>query len=202
MKTQRMILVVVLTAVLAGSGCIWRGSEPWSEDAGIFPGSPDVLMENFVAAYGAQDLEAYAPLLHEDFLFSYKACDAEQLGLSDDHHDRATELLISRRMFSRKPVVNSAGRTVPAITAIVFRGWERVGDWVEVPDPGRPGLRRAAYEVRVLFERERAGDIAVRGLSVFYALPVEMPDAEGKDQPAWQLAGWVDLTGPDCDEPR
>lgn len=160
------------------------GPEP---GAGRFSASADILMENFREAYTAMDLDEYEKLLHEDFIFSFKACDVEKLGLSKDHFTREDELSTTAHMFARKPYVKSSGQVVAPILKIEFLRFEREGAWVAMDDPDRPGLVKGVYQVDIRMDRGTAGSLSIRGTCVFFAV--------GNESHGYRLIGWVDRTG-------
>ena len=117
-----LVLILMVTLVF---GCSTDkeilGPEP---GAAGFSGSPDILMDNFQKAYTAMDLREYEKLLHQDFIFSFQACDVEKLGLSKDHYTREDELATTAHMFSKTPHVKDNGEVVAPILTIddVFLG--------------------------------------------------------------------------------
>lgn len=155
--------------------------------------TPEILMDNFAKAYQGMDLDGYAALLHEDFIFTFQACDVTKLGLSSDHFTRTDELASAQAMFARKPHVKTDGRTVPAVLSITFELWEQVAPWRPAGDPERPGILQGEYEIRMRLVLAGAGDIVVRGRCVFFAIESEA-EAGCAGQPGYQLIGWIDRT--------
>ena len=152
-----------------------------------FSASADILMDNFQKAYTAMDLVEYEKLLHEDFIFSFQACDVEKLGLSKDHYTRDDELASASHMFSRKPHVKSSGLVVAPILGIEFLHFQREGAWVSMNDPERPGLQKGVFLVDIRMNRGEAGSLSIRGTCVFFVV--------GSESTGYQLIGWVDRTG-------
>ena len=187
--SQKPLFVFILIVM----GVLVFGCSPDSDILGPetgayrFSASPDILMENFETAYAAMDLEEYGKLLHEDFIFSFQACDVEKLGLSKDHFTREDELITAGHMFARKPYVKSNGQVVDPILDIVFLRFERAGEWVPMDDPDRPGLLKGTYLVDIRMDRGTAGSLSIRGTCVFFAV--------GSENAGYRLIGWVDLTG-------
>jgi hypothetical protein len=181
------ILAGLLAAVLLLAACAPETdlTDPTSDRH--LPPTPDALLEQFATVYQARDLEGYARLLHEDFIFSFQACDVEKLGLSRDHYTRDDELAAAARMFSGKAHVKDDGVRVDPILEIRFRRFARLGAWEDARDRERPGLLRATYEVDVVMDRGAAGCLAIRGTCVFYAV--------GNRDTGYRLIGWVDRTG-------
>jgi len=184
-KTLIVFILIVLGFLVYGcspdTGIL--GPEP---GAYRFSASPDILMENFEKAYSAMDLEEYGRLLHEDFIFSFQACDVEKLGLSKDHYTREDELATASHMFARKPYVKSSGQVVAPILEIVFLRFELVGDWVAMNDPDKPGLLKGTYRVEIRMDRGEAGNLSIRGTCVFFVV--------GSERVGYRLIGWVDRT--------
>jgi hypothetical protein len=100
---QHSIIIILLLSGLLVFGCS-NDSDLLRPEPGAykFSASPDILMENFQKAYTAMDLDGYGHLLHEEFIFSFQACDVEKLGLSKDHFTREDELITAEHMFARK----------------------------------------------------------------------------------------------------
>ena len=185
-QKPQLVFILILTGILL-FGCS-QNTEIMGPEPGAYrlSTSPDILMENFEAAYAAMDLEQYGKLLHEDFIFSFQACDVEKLGLSKDHFTREDELITAGHMFARKPYVKSNGQVVDPILSIVFLRFERAGEWVTMDDPDKPGLVKGTYLVDIQMDRGQAGTLSIRGTCVFFV--VETADS------GYRLIGWVDLT--------
>ncbi|MCK9995387.1 MAG: hypothetical protein KAH56_03790 [Candidatus Krumholzibacteria bacterium] len=179
--------------ILVATGALIFGCTPDTEILGPEPGAyrfsatPDILMENFEKAYTAMDLEEYGKLLHEDFIFSFQACDVEKLGLSKDHFTREDELITASHMFGRKPYVKSNGSVIDPILEIDFLRFELAEDWVPMDDPDRPGLLKGIFHVDIFLDRGEAGSLSIRGTCVFFVV--------GSERVGFRLIGWVDRTG-------
>ncbi len=190
MNISRKILVALVLCSVAVLifGCT-RDTDILGPEPGAyrFSATPDILMENFEKAYTGRDLDEYSRLLHEDFIFSFQACDVEKLGLSKDHYTREDELKTAEHMFADKPYVKSSGQVVDPILEIAFLKFERQGEWVAMNDPDKPGLLRAVYQVDIAMDRGKAGQLAIRGTCVFFAV--------GSERSGYLLVGWVDRTG-------
>ena len=152
--------------------------------------TPELLLEKVAQAYADRDLECYADLLAEDFVFTFLPCDVNDLGLSSDHWGREDELISAARMFSGEPHVRDDGTVVPAILAIEVLEFHQDVPWTDAGDREHPGTLRAVYSMKVLFVREGAGDLVVDGPCIFFASPVNGEDGET----VFQLRGWVDQT--------
>ena len=190
MRKFPKILVILIVSAL---GILVFGCATDTEILGPEPGAyrfsatPDILMENFEKAYTAMDLDGYGRLLHEDFIFSFQACDVEKLGLSEDHYTREDELATAAHMFAGTPYVKSGGQVVDPILEIRFLGFKREGDWVFMNDPEKPGLLKANFLVNIFMDRGKAGSMSIRGTCVFFVV--------GSESAGYQLIGWVDRTG-------
>ena len=193
----RCLLALILVLVVS-SGCTRQevAIETSVPEKYLFPETPDDLMTNFVTAYTTGDVAGYAALLHEDFLFTFQACDVEKLGLSSDHTNREDEIETARHMFSGQDHVKSDGQVVAAVTEIRFERWEQVGAWRGAEESAPAGAMRVNVECRVVLERQGASTLTVQGQSVFTALPVLIETPGGGFRAGYQLLGWVDLTGP------
>ncbi len=190
MRNPQKTLVIFILII---AGTLIFGCSPDTEILGPEPGayrfsaSPDILMENFQKAYTAMDLDEYGKLLHEDFIFSFQACDVEKLGLSEDHFNREEELITASHMFCRKPYVKANGVVVAPILEIEFRRFELAEDWVAMDDPDRPGLLKGVFLVDIFMDRGDARSLSIRGTCVFFAV--------GSERVGFRLIGWVDRTG-------
>lgn len=190
---MRILQKTLVIFILVVTGVLVFGCSPDTEILGPEPGayrfsaSPDILMENFEKAYTAMDLEEYSKLLHEDFIFSFQACDVEKLGISKDHFTREDELITASHMFGRKPYVKSSGQVVAPILEIKFLRFDRAGQWVAMDDPDKPGLQKGIFQVDIVMDRGEAGNLSIRGTCVFFVV--------GSERVGFRLIGWVDRTG-------
>jgi len=155
--------------------------------------TPDALMENFVKTYGERDLDTYAQLLHEQFIYTFNPETSRNLGPSYEYFTRQDELECAANLFSGEVVTNSRGQQVPAITAIEFRHWEQIGDW-ELASPDEVDGLRGVFECTIRFVRAGAGDLTVRGRQLFTVAMADVSDGEGAVGPYYQIIGWQDLT--------
>jgi hypothetical protein len=85
----------------------------------------------------------------------------------------------------------------PGVGDVEFRTLIRLTDWVDVPlnDPDFPGVRRALYEVELVFVlvAEQSSTMTVSGQQLFYLRGVE-ETADGTTRTRWRLCGQEDLT--------
>ena len=155
----------------------------------------DELMLNFALAYGGRDLGLYEQLLHEDFVYTFNQDAVNKLGPTYEFFTKEDELITAAKMFSGKPVVNSQGRTVAAITDIEFLSWQKVGDWEMTGDMDRRGSMRGVYEGTIHFTREGDRDFTIRGRQMFTVVMDEVSGDEGGSRPNYKIIGWQDLSG-------
>jgi len=189
----------ILLLILGGTvGCMHQDGMVETEPPlkYVFPETPDDLMTNFVTAYTTRDAVGYADLLHEDFIFSFQACDVAKLGLSKDHFTREDEIQTARNMFSGRDYHKSNGQVVPAITEIRFERWEQLEPWHPAEESAAADVMRINMVCRVVLERGRASTIEVAGQSVFYAVPAVLEVRDAIFREGYKMVGWVDLTGP------
>ncbi len=194
MQSSRFILTgLTLALIVIGlAGCTGRDMMmPTGPDKdAVSATTPELLLEKVARAYADRDLECYADLLAEDFVFTFLPCDVNDLGLGSDHWGREDELISAARMFSGEPHVRGDGTVVPAITAIEVLDFNQDVPWEDAGDRRHPGTLRAVYSMKVLFVREGASDLVVDGPSIFFATPVINDDGET----VFRLRGWVDQT--------
>ncbi len=184
---------LTLTLILIGlAGCAGRDlMMPNGLDKEYVPATtPELLLEKVAQAYADRDLECYADLLAEDFVFTFLPCDVNDLGLGSDHWGREDELISAARMFSGEPHVRDDGTVVPPILAIEVLEFRQDVPWEDAGDREHPGTMRAIYSMKVLFVREGASDLVVDGPCIFFASPVRNEDG----QTVYRLRGWVDQT--------
>jgi len=126
--TKKLVPIIILAAILAG--CSDDPADP-DDGAPELPTSADDLVTAFAAAYEAMDLEAYAFLLHEDYIFDPVA----EGGYWDflPEWDRAFELGIADNMFSGAPGQNPDGSYRAPIQGITIHTLLRQTEWAPVP---------------------------------------------------------------------
>jgi hypothetical protein len=188
--------MILLGFVLVGfSGCADEEIlQPLDYISKVKSNTPERLMENFALAYGKRDLEMYAQLLNEDFLYTFHPDSAKRLGPSYKFFTREDELITAKNMFSGEPVVNSRGQIVAAITDIKFVAWQQSGAWQLTGEMDKEGGLRGVFDCVVQFTREGDSDITIRGQQLFTVVPAEISDEEDGIEPNYQIIGWQDLT--------
>ncbi len=193
-----VLLGIILTGIiLVGfTGCSEKGILQPSDPALKFQSSTaDLLMENFVQAYGDRDLDRYTQLLHDDFIYTFNPDFAKRLGPAYEYFTKEDELITAANMFSGKPVVNSRGRTLAAITAIEFQGWRQVGQWVLAEGVNSGGSLRGVFDCTIHITRDGDVDFTITGQQQFTVIPGEVSADEGAAPLNYQIVGWQDLTG-------
>ncbi len=161
----------------------------------VYSPTVDDLMINFALIYGGRDLGLYEQLLHEDFIYTFNPEAVGKLGPSYEYFTKEDELITAANMFSGKPVVNSQGRTLAAITDIEFLHWEQVGDWELSGDMDGGGRLRGVFEGAIHITRDGDRDFTIRGLQIFTVVPVEGSGEDSGVLPNYQIIGWQDLSG-------
>lgn len=191
------LIVIMMTVILAGmvmlglTGCSDENLvQPENRENKIFSASPDELMENFALVYGGRDLEKYAQLLHDDFVYTFDPETAQELGPSFEFFNKDEELICAANLFSGETVVNSRGQSQPAILAITFHHWSLEGDWTI----DQAGHLRGVFEADISFYREGSSTLRVTGRQVFTVAATEDFREVGGSDTYYQVLGWQDLT--------
>lgn len=190
------IILILMTTILAAflllgvSGCAEDSvMGPQDDPSKMYSVTADDLMANFVLAYGGRDLEAYAQLLHPDFIYTFDPEGCSELGPCYEFFTKEDELICAANMFSGEAVVNSRGQTLPAITDIIFNHWEQVGSWELEAD----GQMRGVFQIDILFTRQDASSLSVQSQQVFTVAQSEVYREVGGNLPYYQIIGWQDL---------
>ncbi len=193
MKTilQRAIIVThaVILIMLAWQfiGCFGHDSVMAPDpETGNYPfaDTPDQLMANFAAAYGARDLEGYAATLHPDFVFVPAGAGPD----AKSHYSRETELRVAANMFSGEDREKD-GVFIAGITHILFERCAPLGAWNADGD----ALRRT-YRVRLRFLRDRGPELMVEGECDFTVVATDLPSPDGGTRRGYQILRQVDRT--------
>ncbi len=190
MKSFQILCIGLTLILVVLAGC--AGNDPMAPSGQqkqvTGATTPTLLMEKIALAYAERNLDCYADLLAEDFVFTFLPCDVKDLGLGQDHWNREDELISAARMFSGEPHVMDDGTVVPAVIAIEVLECRQTIPWEDAGAGYGTGTLRAVYSMRVLFVRDGASDLMVDGPSIFYAEP-------GKDNDGntvYRLSGWGD----------
>jgi hypothetical protein len=160
-----------------------------------FPGTPDQIIQNFVTAYGAMDVDLYRDeILSPDYTFILQAETVEEFGLPDNLYEYTDEVAIAEHMFSGQP--NLEGRV---LTDIEIQVLQPQGTWFPVPanDPyfgGFPGVHVRNYAVLIYFNCQGEFRYEVQGDQLFYVTSEEVMH-NGYMTPRYWLLGQLDQTG-------
>ncbi len=192
MRTHEKMIMAGILVLCVLAGCSRDGGilSPGGNTAAQGPATPDELIIRLGQAYAERNLDAYAALLADDFVFSMRACGVNDLGRrsTDTMWGREEELTIARRMFSGKGAVNSAGKVIPALESVAVEQCELLIPWEKAGEDGRPEVLRAVYDMRVRFVFEGGRTMLVDGPTTFFAAPV----ADQSGRITYKLRGWVD----------
>ena len=181
----RHVLFALLLVAFATSGCIFQPEDDGPGDtpppASFEPASsPDEVMLKFREIYEDRNLEFYAQLLSEDYLF---------IPRDDDRYGYDVEMTILDKMFNEAPASN--GYVISDVSVVQL---DPQGVWQDTPanDPdfAGTGSQYRTYQVQIDFSI--AGQsliLRVQGAVIYYVRP-EQVDGEQ----VYKLLGMVDLT--------
>jgi hypothetical protein len=201
MKLKSFLLLAALALLLAPAGCIFSPDddpEPKPEPKPIelpFPGSPDVLMQNFQTIYETRDFDEYQKIMHPDFLTILQDETIQDFPDVGETLDVNEELRIHQRMFSGDPVTDPNGDLVPGVASISFSRFINLETWaVSPPTDIIPNAEWALYDVEFLFDRGQTfSTLKVEGTIKFYVTSRDSTHL-GSDRQYYQMIGQVDLT--------
>ena len=187
--------MILLGFVLIGfSGCTQSEIlQPLESVSKVYSHTANHLMENFVEAYGNRDLERYAQLLHDDFIYTFNPNSTKRLGPSYKYFTKEDELITAANMFCGKPVVNSQGRTLPAITDIEFVAWQQAAPWEVTGEMDAEGGLRGVFDCVMHITRNGGCDFTIAGRQIFTVVLSGISDDEDGIQPNYQIIGWQDM---------
>jgi hypothetical protein len=201
MKSKFFLLLAAFALLLAPAGCIFSPDDdetppdvkppvelPW-------PGSPDVLMQNFQTIYETRDYDEYRKIMHPDFLTILQDATIDDFPDVGTTLDVNEELRIHERMFSGDAVTDPDGELVPGVLGISFSTFRALDTWVMSPnDDIIPNAEWAPFEVDFLFDRGTGfSTLKVEGTIKFYVTGRDSMD-EGTMKKYYQMIGQVDLT--------
>ena len=201
MNPKYFLLLAAFALFIAPAGCIFSPDE--DEDPGEvikpqelpFPGSPDVLMNNFQKIYETRDYNEYRKIMHPDFLTILQEATTEEFPDVGTTLDVNEELHIHERMFSGDAVTDPQGELVPGVLSISFNNFRALDDWKVSPvDDIIPNAQWAPYEVVFLFDRgQNYSTLKVEGTIKFYVTSRDSLH-QGSVRKYHQMIGQVDLT--------
>ena len=197
MKTRDLLmLLMTFTLLLGTAGCIFSpeggGTDDQPEPQDLEdPIEPDILMDNFQAAYEDMNIDWFRDLMHEDYKTMLQQDTIEEYSLPQNFFTYEEEMAIQTNIFSSNPIDTGDGGTVPGISSIQFTTFERQGIWTTAPanDPNFPNALFATYNVKFEFTRLAGTTLVVTGFIQFYVIDIDEGDGEW-----YQLIGQVDLT--------
>lgn len=201
MKSKFFLLLAAFALLIAPAGCIFSPDDdetppvkkpevelPW-------PGSPDILMQNFQTIYETRDIEEYRKIMHPDYLTILQDATITEFPDVGTTLDVGEELRIHERMFSGDAVTDPDGDLVPGVLNINFVNFRALDTWVLSPnDDIIPLAEWAPFEVDFLFDRGQTfSTLKVEGTIKFYVTGKDSMH-EGTLQKYYQMIGQVDLT--------
>ncbi len=192
-----MLAVVALAAMMILAGCS-DDDDPVKvvPDPPIGAGSPDELVAQFLAAYGAMDLDNYLALLDPEFLMVLGEDTIDDFPDVGTTLDFTEEERIHQRMFSGESVTDPNGDFVPGVQTIFFSRFTALAAWSPSDDPDRfPETVWASYQVEIHFDRgQQFSTLRVIGMVKIYAKAHDVM-VDGEEKTYYLMAGMVDLTG-------
>ena len=201
MKPKIYLLLAAFALMIATAGCIFSPEDdpkpkPAPEPVELpFPGSPDVLMQNFQTIYETRDYDEYVKIMHPDFLTILQDETIQDFPDVGETLDVNEELRIHQRMFSGDAVTDPNGDLVPGVTTISFSRFINLETWaVSPPTDIIPNAEWALYDVEFLFDRGQTySTLKVEGTIKFYVTSRDSMH-QGSLRQYYQMIGQVDLT--------
>jgi hypothetical protein len=186
--------------LLVSAGCsedeksiVGPGPDPLSDLP--FPGSPDVVMQNFQTIYETRDYDEFKLIMAPGFETILQQ--STILGFPDvgETLDLNEELRIHQRMFSGDPVTDPNGDLVPGVANISFSRFINLETWADsAPTDPIPNSKWALYDVEFLFDRGQTfSTLIVEGTIKFYVTSRDSLH-QGTMQQYHQMIRQVDLT--------
>lgn len=201
MKSKFFLLLAAFALLIAPAGCIFSpddegegGDTPPPKEL-PWPGSADILMENFQTIYETMDFNEYRKIMHPDFLTILQETTTEEFPDVGTTLDVNEELRIHERMFSGEALEDPNGVFVPGVASISFSKFRALDTWALSPqDDPIPNALWAPFEVDFLFDRgQNFSTLKVAGVIKFY---VTSKDSvyQGNDVKYFQMIGQDDRT--------
>jgi hypothetical protein len=196
-RRYRLVVSILALAALgpfaiAGCGDDDDPARPEESHSQPLPGTADSLMLMFKEVYAAMDIDAYAHLLDQEFLFKYRQEDVENLGLPYDRHDRSGELACTENMFSGEPASTSGEA---GISGIEWSLLQPVSNWEDSTDDDFPGASRRLYNIILRFLRPAGTNLDIQGQQIFYVAHTDTVLSDSTVRSRYRLVGQVDMTG-------
>lgn len=201
MKSKFFLLLAAFALLIAPAGCIFspdddEGGGDTTKPTGLpWPGSADVLMDNFRQIYETRDIDEYRKIMHPDFLTILQEATTTEFPDVGTTLDVNEELRIHERMFSGEALTDPNGDFVPGVLSINFSKFRALDAWVESPsDDIIPNAEWAPFEVDFLFDRgQNFSTLKVEGTIKFYVTSKDSLH-QGSTKKYYQMIGQVDLT--------
>ena len=195
-----LFFILLASFLLVSAGCsedeksiAGPGPDPLSDLP--FPGSPDVVMQNFQTSYETRDFDEFKLIMAPEFETILQQSTVQDFPDVGETLDLTEELRIHERMFSWDPVTDPDGDLVPGIHGISFSRFINLETWADsAPTDPFPDSKWALYDVRFLFDRGQTfSTLKVEGTIKFY---VTSRDSLHEDvlRQYYQMIGQVDLT--------
>jgi hypothetical protein len=201
MKPKIYLMLAAIALLIALAGCIFSPEDdpvppPVTPPQELpFPGSPDVLMQNFQTIYETRDYDDYRDIMHPDFLTILQDETIQDFPDVGETLDVNEELRIHQRMFSGDPVTDPNGNLVPGVVNISFSRFLPIDTWaISPPTDIIPNAEWALYDVEFLFDRGQTySTLKVQGTIKFYVTSRDSLHL-GTVRQYYQMIGQVDLT--------
>jgi hypothetical protein len=201
MKPKIFLLFAAFALLIAPAGCLFSPEDNPDDPPPIlpvelpFPGSPDVLMQNFQTIYETRDFDEYQKIMHPDYLTILQDETIQEFPDVGETLDVNEELRIHQRMFSGDAVTDPNGNLVPGVANISFSRFINLETWaVSPPTDIIPNAEWALYDVEFLFDRGSTfSTLKVQGTIKFYVTSRDSMH-QGSLRHYYQMIGQVDLT--------
>jgi hypothetical protein len=199
---MKRIAAVILVGVfvLGFNSCILdpkEGTKPPTPKAPYkaLDGERDNVLFNLQKAYVERNIEKYAELLDQGFLFHFSQTDIDNHVVDHSPWDRTEELSANRNMFNP----NFTKEGVDPVSDIDLTLTYPAGDatWTLIPPedhPAYPGEtwyeKTVSYRLTVV-----AGAMTYNGNDIQASFVVRKATVEGYTNPIWRIVAWRDDTG-------
>jgi len=154
-KVNAMRVLLILPFLLWLHGCEQGTSAPEVRIPERFPSTPEILITNYIRAYGALSIDEYDSLLHPDYrtILSQDTIAAWELSvrpIQGKEFNREEAIQIHANICSGEPGFQFEGLRVPPVNSFQFFGFEYYEEWKPIPesDPflgGTEGQRSYVY---------------------------------------------------------
>ena len=182
----RLLLSPALLALLTLAACTSGGSpeapDPSPGDETAWPGTPEQLMANLVAAYEDMDYAAYEACLHPDFRFVFP---------DGDVWSRAQDLSSAEHLFA-----GDAGSNGMSVSSVIIRTLEQAGTWTETDSTHVyfPDTRQGVFAAVLIFRLDSGTHtITVDAAQHFFLVSGMADPGDGTPITRWYLAGQQDF---------